>query len=112
MTKLNAWAAVAAVCLYAGPTFAAPGNADDGRKKAATCMGCHGSPGLKNAYPGYKVPKLGGQHPEYIAAALKAYKDGQRSHPTMKAQAADLTDQDMANIAAYFAGMGKTQAAR
>ena len=60
---------------------------------------------MRNAYPGYRVPKLGGQHADYIVAALQAYKKEQRSHPTMRAQAADLTDEDMANIAAYFSSL-------
>ena len=55
-----------------------------------------------NVYPSYHVPKLGGQHPEYIVAALKAYKSGDRPHSTMHAQAASLSDQDMADIAAYL----------
>lgn len=83
----------------------AEGDVEQGRLSAQTCMGCHGAPGMRNAYPGYRVPKLGGQHPEYIIAALQAYKKEQRSHPTMRAQAADLTDEDMANIAAYFSSL-------
>lgn len=87
--------------------LAQAGDIETGRLKAATCMGCHGAPGIRNAYPGYRVPKLGGQHEAYIIAALKAYKDRSRSHPTMIAQAADLGDQDMANIAAYFRSLGQ-----
>ena len=83
----------------------AQGDVERGRLAAQTCMGCHGAPGMRNAYPGYRVPKLGGQHPDYIVAALQAYKKEQRSHPTMRAQAADLTDEDMANIAAYFSSL-------
>ena len=49
------------------------------------------------------MPRVGGQHPEYIVAALRAYRSGQRDHPTMRAQAATLSDQDMQDIAAYFA---------
>jgi cytochrome c553 len=60
---------------------------------------------MRNAYPGYRVPKLGGQHPSYIISALKAYQEKTRSHPTMQAQAADLTQEDMENIAAYFASL-------
>ncbi len=62
-----------------------------------------GIPGYHNAYPSYRVPKVGGQHAEYIVAALKAYKAGQRPHKTMQAQASSLSDEDMADIAAYFA---------
>ena len=89
----------------AAPSALAEGNVDNGRLQAQTCMGCHGAPGMRNAYPGYRVPKLGGQHAEYIVAALQAYKNQLRSHPTMQAQAADLSDQDMADIAAYFASL-------
>ena len=86
----------------ATPAYAA-GDAAKGKVKAITCMGCHGIPGYHNAYPNYPVPRVGGQHPEYIVAALKAYKAGQRGHRTMQAQAASLTEQDMQDIAAYFA---------
>ncbi len=81
------------------------GNAENGRGKAFTCMGCHGSPGLRNAYPGYKVPKLGGQHAAYIAAALAGYQNKDRSHPTMQGHAATMSAQDMADIGAYFASL-------
>lgn len=80
----------------------AGGDAVAGKVKADTCMGCHGIENYANVYPSYRVPMLGGQHPEYIIAALKAYKNGERSHPTMKAQAAQMTDADMADIAAFI----------
>ena len=85
------------------PYSNAAGDAENGARLSQTCMGCHGAPGLRNASPVYKVPMLGGQHADYLAVALKAYKDKQRSHPTMQAQSANLSDQDMADIAAYFA---------
>ena len=84
-------------------TAGAAGDPVAGQKKAFTCMGCHGIPNYNNVYPTYRVPKLGGQHAEYIVAALKAYRDKQRSHPTMQAQAAALSEQDMQDIAAWFA---------
>lgn len=80
---------------------------DAGRAKAFTCLGCHGVPGYNNVYPTYKVPKLGGQHAPYIVSALKAYQAGQRGHDTMHAQAASLSAQDMEDIAAFFASVGK-----
>jgi cytochrome c553 len=80
------------------------GNAERGKKISYTCLGCHGIPGYKNAYPIYSVPKLEGQHPEYIVIALQAYRSGERSHLTMHSQASTLTDQDMLDIAAYFSG--------
>ena len=91
------------LCLAAATAPAASGDPELGKVKAESCMGCHGIPGYKNVYPTYTVPRVGGQHAEYIVAALKAYKAGQRSHKTMQAQAASLSEQDMADIAAYFA---------
>jgi cytochrome c553 len=80
------------------------GNAQRGKAISYTCLGCHGIEGYKNAYPMYSVPKLEGQRPEYLAAALQGYKSGDRSHLTMHSQASVLSDQDIADIAAYFAG--------
>lgn len=85
----------------------AAGNAEAGKLKAETCMGCHGVPSYSNVYPTYHVPRLGGQHEQYIVAALKAYQDGQRAHGTMQAQAASLSEQDIADIAAYFSSYGQ-----
>ncbi len=85
------------------PAFAwAAGDAQAGKIKADTCMGCHGIVNYANVYPSYRVPMLGGQHPEYIVAALKAYKSGERSHKTMHAQAAQMSEQDMADVAAFL----------
>jgi cytochrome c553 len=81
------------------------GNPSRGKDRANTCLGCHGVPDYKNAYPNYRVPKLEGQHPEYIVIALQAYRAGERSHITMHSQASSLSNQDMADIAAYFAGV-------
>ncbi len=78
------------------------GDAKAGQVKALTCMGCHAIPGYSNVYPTYHVPLVGGQHAQYIIAALKAYKAKQRSHPTMQAQAATLSETDMKDIAAFF----------
>jgi cytochrome c553 len=80
------------------------GDAAAGEKIAYTCNGCHAIPNYKNVYPTYSVPKLHGQRPQYIVAALKAYKSGERSHGTMHSQASSLSDQDMADVAAYLAG--------
>lgn len=87
--------------MMAGSAFAA-GDATVGRDKAFTCMGCHAVPSYTNAYPTYYVPKLGGQQAAYLVSALQGYKSGQRGHATMRAQAANLSDQDMEDIAAYF----------
>jgi cytochrome c553 len=80
----------------------AAGDAEAGRVKANTCMGCHGIPNYNNVYPTYRVPKLGGQSEGLIIASLKAYKSGERPHQTMHAQAVTLSDQDIADIAAYL----------
>ena len=69
---------------------------------SSTCLGCHGVVSYNNIYPTYKVPKLGNQHKDYIVAALKAYRSGERSHTTMKAHAANLSDLDIDKIADYF----------
>lgn len=87
--------------VVSGPGLAA-GDADAGKLKAFTCMGCHGIPSYNNIYPTYHVPKLGGQHAQYIVSALQSYKNGQRLHATMQAQASNLSEQDMQDIAAYF----------
>ena len=80
------------------------GDAKHGKAISYTCLGCHGIEGYKNAYPMYSVPKLEGQRPEYLAAALHEYKSGDREHLTMHSQASTLSDQDIADISAYFAG--------
>lgn len=98
ITAALALAAVSGVAL-------AQGNKEEGAKKAFTCTGCHGIAHYFNVYPSYKVPKVAGQHADYLVAALKAYKSGERGHGTMQAQARSLSDQDMADIAAYFASI-------
>jgi cytochrome c553 len=80
------------------------GDAHRGKAISYTCLGCHGIDGYKNAYPMYSVPKLEGQNPQYLEAALQGYRDGDRAHLTMHAQASTLSNQDIADIAAYFAG--------
>jgi cytochrome c553 len=91
-----------------GLAFAAPAEAagDPARGKVLgyTCLGCHGIDNYKSVYPTFSVPKLRGQHAEYLVAALKEYKSGQRNHPTMHAHASSLSDQDMEDVAAYLAG--------
>ncbi|WP_296282395.1 cytochrome c [Pseudoxanthomonas sp.] len=78
------------------------GNADTGRTLTYTCQGCHGIVGYKNAYPSFKVPKIGGQSAEYLSNALTEYRIGNRKHPTMQAQAQSFSDQDIADIAAFL----------
>ena len=91
-----------ALSMLASAGARAEGDAKAGQVKSIPCMGCHAIPGYSNVYPTYHVPRVGGQHPEYIVAALKAYKSKQRSHPTMQAQAASLSEEDMNDIAAFF----------
>ena len=77
------------------------------------CQGCHGIPGYHTAFPEvYHVPRLGGQHASYIVKALQDYKSGNRSHPSMRAIAAGLSDKDMADLAAYYAGTSAKTAAK
>lgn len=80
------------------------GNAERGAKLAYTCLGCHAIPNYKNAYPTYSVPKLRGQHPEYLVLALQAYQSGERSHATMHANASSWSEQELADMAAFLAG--------
>ena len=106
----SGWTVVALTCAslasMAVPAQDQPLQGDAARGKAIsyTCLGCHGIEGYKNAYPMYSVPKLEGQRPEYLAAALHEYKSGDREHLTMHSQASELSDQDIADIAVYFAG--------
>jgi cytochrome c553 len=85
----------------------AAGDVEAGKVKGQTCLGCHGIPNYNNVYPTFHVPRLGGQHAGYLVAAMKAYKGGQRTHDTMYGNVVDLSDQDMADIAAYFEQDGK-----
>lgn len=91
---------------YAGAIAAQDGVDGDpaaGRVKASTCLGCHGVANYSNVYPTYHVPKLGGQRAEYLVSALRAYKAGEREHPTMEGQAASLGERDIRDIAAFLA---------
>jgi cytochrome c553 len=109
--------AIVAVCAFASPARSQPApaapaaqptplvaNPQHGKAISYTCLGCHGIDGYKNAYPNYSVPELEGQYPQYLADALHGYRDGDRAHLTMHSQASTLSDQDILDIAAYFAG--------
>lgn len=79
------------------------GNANAGKGKVENCIGCHGIPDYKSSFPEvYSVPKIGGQSAKYIEAALHAYKKGDRKHPSMNGIAGALSDQDIADVAAYY----------
>ncbi len=102
-------------------TFAAPlsaqaeeikGDAAAGKTKNAMCIGCHGIPGYQASFPEiYKVPKISGQGAKYIVSALNAYKKGERKHPSMRGIAESLSDQDMADLAAYYSVHGVVEGA-
>lgn len=100
-------AAAVTLALAATPAWSFEGDPERGRVKADTCLGCHAVPTYTNTYPVYHVPKVGGQNEEYIIAALLAYRSGQRDHETMHGNAAGLSDQDIADIAAFFASAGQ-----
>ena len=103
MTKLQL--SILAVALGLATSAGAQGDPVAGKAKSVACTGCHGIPGIRAAFPDvYSVPKLGGQQAQYIVSALKAYKAGDRFSGTMKGQASALSDQDMANVAAYYSG--------
>jgi cytochrome c553 len=97
-------ALVAVLHAAAAPAQAPAGDATRGAQKVAMCQGCHGIEGWRTACPEvYRVPRIAGQHPAYLVSALRAYKSGERSHASMRAIAASLSDQDMADLAAYYA---------
>ncbi len=93
-----------ALALCTAMSAHAAGDAKQGEQKFYTCLGCHGIEGYRNAYPDYDVPRLRHQDAAYIIAALKEYRVGDRPHATMHAQAFSLSDQDLADIAAYLQG--------
>ena len=97
-------AASLALALTSLPAHA-KGDPGKGKTLAYTCTGCHGIAEYKNAYPSYRVPKIGGQNEQYIIAALNGYKKRERNHPTMQAQAQSFSDEDIANIAAYLSSL-------
>lgn len=89
------------------------GDAKAGEKKIAMCIGCHGIAGYQASFPEvYKVPKISGQGGKYITAALNAYKTGERKHPTMRGIAQSLSEQDIADLSAYYEAHGKVEGAQ
>ncbi|HEX4234672.1 MAG TPA: c-type cytochrome [Caldimonas sp.] len=87
---------------------AKPGDPVAGEKKAEMCAGCHSIPRYQASFPEvYKVPKIAGQGAKYIVSALMAYRKGDRKHPSMRGIAGSLSDQDMADLGAYFEQLGK-----
>jgi cytochrome c553 len=103
------WVATVPAIAMAQAPAAVKGDAAKARDKVAMCAGCHGIRGYKASFPEvYSVPMIAGQSERYLQAALEAYRKGDRPHPTMRAIAGSLTDQDIADIAAYYAAGGKT----
>ena len=102
-----AWLLVGAFAcapVYAQQTDAAPqGDRERAKAKISMCVGCHGIPLYQTAYPQvYRVPFIAGQSPQYIASALRAYKSGDRNHPSMRGIAMTLSEEDIADLAAYY----------
>jgi cytochrome c553 len=84
------------------------GNVKKGEEKAAMCIGCHGIVGYQASFPEiHKVPMIAGQNAEYIVAALTAYSKGERKHPTMRSIAGSLSEQDMADLGAFYQQQAK-----
>jgi len=103
----------AALAQTPAPARAAASGEASIEAKVAMCVGCHGIKGYQASFPEvYKVPMIAGQSAKYIAAALVAYKQGDRRHPTMRGIAESLTEQDINAIATYYEGLGKDPAGK
>ncbi len=108
MTRLQSLGLAVAVSFFAVSGAHAEGDKAAGRKLVYTCNGCHGVAGYTNAYPQYPVPRIAGQNAQYIINALHGYQSGDRTHPTMTAQAQSLSDKDIQDIAAYLSSLAPT----
>ena len=98
---------VAASTVFSVQAQALKGDVQAGERKNTMCMGCHGIIGYQATFPEvHKVPKIAGQNEKYIVNSLAAYKSGERKHASMRGIAASLSDQDMADVAAYYAQLG------
>ena len=107
-----ALAFVVAAATFSSQAQEVKGDAKAGEKKIAMCIGCHGIVGYQASFPEvYKVPKISGQGAKYISTALTAYQKGERKHPTMRSIATSLSDQDIADISAYYANHGVVEGA-
>ncbi|MEY2167247.1 MULTISPECIES: c-type cytochrome [unclassified Rhodanobacter] len=105
MIRLQLLGLAAVAALLATASAHAEGDKVAGRTLVYTCAGCHGVPGYSNAYPDYPVPKIAGQNEQYIISALNEYKSGDRTYPTMAAQAQSLSEQNIKDIAAYLSSL-------
>ena len=113
-STISALAVASVTALYAPASGAQEVKGDPvaGQKKIAMCIGCHGIVGYQASFPEiHKVPKISGQGAKYIVTALNEYKTSARKHPTMRAVAESLTEQEMADIAAYYEVHARNQAA-
>jgi cytochrome c553 len=96
-------------CSFAAQAQTAAPAGPEIESKVAACIGCHGIKGYQASFPEiHKVPMIAGQGAKYIVAALNAYKKGERKHPTMRSVAGSMTEQDMADVAAFYEQQGKT----
>ncbi|HET8898529.1 MAG TPA: cytochrome c [Rhodanobacteraceae bacterium] len=105
MTRTLLTAVFLAALAGSAQAATAQGDASHGRQLVYTCAGCHGVPGYENAYPNYRVPRIAGQNYDYLVAALTEYRTGGRSHPTMRAQAESMSEQDIKDIATYLSSL-------
>jgi cytochrome c553 len=103
---------VASVTAVSAHAQDAKGDAKAGAGKIAMCIGCHGIKGWQASFPEvYKVPMISGQGAKYIVSALNAYQKGERKHPTMRGIATSMSEQDMADVAAYYSVHGVVEGA-
>ena len=110
LTRTLSVLALTASCGIVGTAHAADeapkGNIEAARDKISMCIGCHGIQGYKASFPEvYQVPMIAGQNAKYLEAALKEYASGARSHPTMVGIAKSLSEQDIADVAAYYSNL-------
>lgn len=102
--------AVASVTAFSAHAQEIKGDAKAGGQKIAMCIGCHGIHGYQASFPEvYRVPMISGQNAKYIVASLNAYKKGERKHPTMRGIADSLSEQDMADLGAYYEQHAKAE---
>ena len=102
---------VASATVFSAHAQELKGDAKAGETKVAMCIGCHGIPGYQASFPEvYRVPMISGQNAKYVASALTAYQKGERKHPSMRAIAVSLSEQDIVDMAAFYEAHGKTGA--
>lgn len=106
LPALAACAIMGSAAAQSAAPEAVTGNAQAARDKISMCIGCHGIRGYKSSFPEvYHVPMIAGQNAKYIEAALKEYASESRTHPTMVGIAKSLSEQDIADLAAYYSSL-------